>query len=196
MTLRIDAPVWPAHGLRFSHLVSDLSWRDAVTELQDFAARLGLDERFFDGDHQDVPETAYAACVAAGAVPTPGRELVRVLARTGQRLPKRKGERCLARRVDGLPGLTAPHLLDVVRSPHRDDAATARGWAALGRDAAGAFTVLDGGTGSHGSRAALGHLRVWVPEGAAPGGEELAGLGVRVNEGENRVVLVRLDLGG
>ena len=192
MTLRIDAPVWPAHGTRFSHLVSDLSWRDAVGELQEFAARVGLDRRFFDGDHHDVPEDLHAACVAAGAVPTPGRELVRALVATGQRLPKRKDERCLDRRVDGLPGLELPHLLDVVRSPHRPAGDTTRGWVALERDGAGGFTVVDGGTGSHGSARPVGHLRVWVPGGASPEGVELPGPGLRVRAGENRLVLVRL----
>src|SRR4051794_40832118 len=88
----IDPPGWPAHGRLWSHLASDTS----LEELHSFARRAGLPERGFEGDHYDVPEERYAAVVAAGAVPVPGRELVRRLQRSGLRRPKRRGERVLA----------------------------------------------------------------------------------------------------
>jgi hypothetical protein len=101
----IDPPGWPAHGRRWSHLASDTS----LEELHAFARRTGLPERGFEGDHYDVPEERYPALVAAGAVPVPGRELIRRLQRSGLRRPKRRGERVVAsfphaaqRRVDTL----------------------------------------------------------------------------------------------
>jgi hypothetical protein len=88
----IDPPGWPAHGRLWSHLASDVS----LEELHAFAQRVGLPSRSFEGDHYDVPEERYAALVAAGALPVPGRELVRRLQRSGLRRPKRRGERVLA----------------------------------------------------------------------------------------------------
>jgi hypothetical protein len=88
----IDPPGWPAHGRLWSHLASDVS----LEELHAFARRTGVPERSFEGDHYDVPEERYPAMVAAGALPIPGRELVRRLQRSGLRRPKRRGERVLA----------------------------------------------------------------------------------------------------
>ena len=123
MTVFIDPPMWPAHGRLFSHLISDTS----VAELHALARRVGLPERAFDGDHYDVPEERYAACVAAGAVPVSGTELARVLRDSGLRFPKRKGERSLSRTENGLAAATdAPHVLDVIASPReREDAGAA-----------------------------------------------------------------------
>jgi hypothetical protein len=88
----IDPPGWPAHGRLWSHVASDVS----LDELHAFARRAGVPERSFEGDHYDVPEERYPAMVAAGALPVPGRELVRRLQRSGLRRPKRRGERVLA----------------------------------------------------------------------------------------------------
>src|SRR3954471_18694172 len=88
----IDPPGWPAHGGLWSHLGSAPS----RGELHAFARRAGVPDRSFEGDHYDVPEERYAAMVAAGALPVPGRELVRRLQRSGLRRPKRRGERVLA----------------------------------------------------------------------------------------------------
>lgn len=85
MTVLIDPPTWPARGRLWSHLVSDASYE----ELHDFARRCGLPERGFDRDHYDVPGEHYAALVAAGAVPTPSRELVARLTAAGLR--RRRG---------------------------------------------------------------------------------------------------------
>ena len=93
MAVLIDPPRWPAHGRVWSHLVSDVS----LTELHTFAEAHGIPRRGFEGDHYDVPESMYAALVAAGARPVSGRDLLRSLQRTGMRLRKRRGERGLAR---------------------------------------------------------------------------------------------------
>lgn len=110
----IDPPTWPAHGMLWSHLISDSS----LEELHAFARGAGVPERSFEGDHYDVPDQRYAELVAAGAVPVGNRELARALTASGLRFRKRKGERPLARVVDGLPAVGGPHVLDVVASPH------------------------------------------------------------------------------
>ncbi len=92
MALLIDPPRFAAHGRRWSHLVSDVSF----TELHAFAAALGLNRRMFEGDHYDIPEERYHQVVAAGAVPVDSRELLRRLRAAGLRRPKRRGETVLA----------------------------------------------------------------------------------------------------
>lgn len=87
--LLIDPPAWPAHGRLWSHLVSDTSF----DELHAFAEGAGIPRRGFEGDHYDVPEELHDAVVAAGAVATDGRELVKRLQRSGLRISKRKHER-------------------------------------------------------------------------------------------------------
>jgi protein-L-isoaspartate O-methyltransferase len=82
MTVLIDEPKWWFRGRRWSHLVSDLS----IDELHEFASRVGIPERGFQGDHYDVPEEYYDTLVAAGAVPTPSRELLRRLKEAGLRI--------------------------------------------------------------------------------------------------------------
>ena len=64
MPVYIDPPLWPAHGTRFSHLVSDTSY----DELHAFASRLGVPGRAFDRDHYDVRAGLYDDAVAAGEV--------------------------------------------------------------------------------------------------------------------------------
>lgn len=78
----IDEPLWWFRGRRWSHMVSDTS----IEELQDFADGVGIPRRGFQGDHYDVPEEYYDDMVAAGAVPTPSRELLRRLKAAGLRL--------------------------------------------------------------------------------------------------------------
>ena len=82
MTVLIDPPLWPAHGRLWSHLVSD----NSLTELHAFAAAHGIPERGFDLDHYDVPDSAYAALVAAGAVPVGAGDLLRRLRASGLRV--------------------------------------------------------------------------------------------------------------
>ncbi|KRE79272.1 DUF4031 domain-containing protein [Arthrobacter sp. Soil763] len=86
MAVYLDPPLWPAHGTRFSHLISDSS----LEELHAFARAAGIPERAFDGDHYDVAEARYDALVAAGAVPVEGRVLVRKLIGSGLRIPARR----------------------------------------------------------------------------------------------------------
>jgi hypothetical protein len=85
MTVLIDPPVWPAHGMLWSHLVSDAS----LDELHAFAVANDVPTRAFDLDHYDVPEPRYDDLVAAGAQPVPGKELVSRLIDSGLRIKAR-----------------------------------------------------------------------------------------------------------
>ena len=75
MTILIDKPLWHFKGERFSHLVSDSSFE----ELHDFAAKLGLPEQAFHGDHYDIPERFWQRAIDLGATATDSREVVRRL---------------------------------------------------------------------------------------------------------------------
>ena len=112
----IDIPIWAAQGTVFAHLVSDTSFE----ELHEFAARVGMPRGAFDGDHYDVPERRYAACLAAGATRVTGVELVRRVNASGLRLRKRKGEKGIHRWL-GTPigeGVTADIDLVACRCSH------------------------------------------------------------------------------
>ena len=63
MTILVDPPKWPAHGMLWGHLVSD----ESLDELHAFAQGLGIPERGFDRDHYDFPESKLDDLVAAGA---------------------------------------------------------------------------------------------------------------------------------
>ncbi len=82
VTVLIDEPRWWFRGRRWSHLVSD----ESLDELHAFAATVGIPLRGFQGDHYDVPEDYHAEMLAAGAVATPSRDLVRALRGAGLRL--------------------------------------------------------------------------------------------------------------
>lgn len=86
MTILIDPPSVPWRGRLWSHLASDTSF----AELHEFAAAMGIPERGFDGDHYDVPAELWDDLVAAGAVPTRSRDLVRALHAAGLRRRKRR----------------------------------------------------------------------------------------------------------
>lgn len=92
----VDPPRWPAHGRLWSHLVSDTS----LSELHAFAAGVGIPRRGFEGDHYDVPQERYADIVNAGARVSDIRQVVEALRRSGLRMPKRKGDRGVARVLD------------------------------------------------------------------------------------------------
>lgn len=115
MTIWIDPPAWPAHGRLWSHLVSDTSY----VELHDFAAAQGIPRRGFEGDHYDVPEERYAALVAAGAQEVPGKEIVRILQRSGLRIQKRKHEKVI-HSVPGAAWLPPGSRADVITSRQED----------------------------------------------------------------------------
>lgn len=82
----IDEPMWWYRGRKWSHLVSDT----AFDELHAFALAAGIPRHAFQGDHYDVPQEYYADMVAAGAMPTPSRELVRRIRAAGLRLSPAK----------------------------------------------------------------------------------------------------------
>ena len=81
MTILVDQAVWPWRGLRWAHLVSD----ESVDELHEFAARLGIERRRFQGDHYDGPAEMRERAIALGATPVDARELVRRLRAAGLR---------------------------------------------------------------------------------------------------------------
>ena len=82
MAILVDRAVWPWRGRRWAHLVSDRSYE----ELHAFARRLGLERRWFQGDHYDVPTEYRAVAIALGAEPVDARHLVRRLRSAGLRL--------------------------------------------------------------------------------------------------------------
>jgi hypothetical protein len=82
MTVLVDPAVWPWRGRRWAHLVSDESY----DELHAMAARLGIERRWFQGDHYDVPAEVRELAIALGAVPVPSRVLVRRLIDAGLRV--------------------------------------------------------------------------------------------------------------
>lgn len=49
------------------------------------AAALGIERRWFQGDHYDVPEDHRERAIALGAVPVSSRELIRRLLDSGLR---------------------------------------------------------------------------------------------------------------
>lgn len=88
MAILIDPPLWPAHGMLWSHLVSDESY----DELHDFARATGLARRSFDLDHYDVAERHVERLIAAGATYVDPRDLVRRLQASGLRVRQRDRE--------------------------------------------------------------------------------------------------------
>jgi hypothetical protein len=82
MAVLVDEPRWWWRGRRWCHLVSDTS----LEELHDFATRVDIPRRAFQGDHYDVPEEHRAEVVTAGAIEVGSRELVRRLRAGGLRL--------------------------------------------------------------------------------------------------------------
>lgn len=84
MAILVDPAVWPWRGRVWAHLVSDISY----DELHEFAGRLGLPRRAFQGDHYDVPAAVRDRAIGFGAEPVPARELVARLTGAGLRRPK------------------------------------------------------------------------------------------------------------
>ncbi len=82
----VDPAVWPWRGQRWSHLVSDVSY----DELHDFAARLGVPRRAFQGDHYDIPASLRQSALALGAEAVSARELLTRLKAAGLRRPARR----------------------------------------------------------------------------------------------------------
>ncbi len=172
MAILIDPPRPEAHGRRWSHLVSDTS----LAELHAFARSVGIPERGFEGDHYDVPEEHYRAVVAAGARPTPPRDLIRALRESGLRMQKRRGDKGVARAVGVrfVDGTSAD--VDLIRSDREADDARVFAAMAFVRDATGDLAVV------HSIRRG---------EWGAPGGWREPGESVR----ENAVREVREETG-
>lgn len=84
MTVLVDRAIWRWRGRRWAHLVSDRSYE----ELHDFAARLGLERAWFQGDHYDVPAAVREEALALGAEPVDATELVVRLRAAGLRRPR------------------------------------------------------------------------------------------------------------
>ncbi len=85
MAILVDSARWPFKGRRFAHLVSDTS----LAELHAFAARLGLPDRAFSGDHYDIPADVREQALLLGARAVPSREVVESLRAAGLRRRKR-----------------------------------------------------------------------------------------------------------
>jgi hypothetical protein len=81
----VDPAVWPWRGRLWAHLVSDESY----DELHDFAGRLGVPRRGFQGDHYDIPAVLREHALALGAEDVTARELLRRLQGAGLRRPRR-----------------------------------------------------------------------------------------------------------
>jgi hypothetical protein len=92
VTILVDAAIWPHRGRRFAHLVSDRS----EAELHAFAIRLGLQRRWYQGDHYDIPSEVRERAIALGAEPVGAAELVRRVRaaglRNGSRVRRLPGE--------------------------------------------------------------------------------------------------------
>ena len=84
MAVLVDPAVWPWRGQRWSHLVSDVSY----DELHEFAGRLGVPRRAFQGDHYDIPAALRGLAIELGAEAVPARELLTRLRGAGLRRPK------------------------------------------------------------------------------------------------------------
>ena len=81
MGILVDGAHWPWRGRMWAHLISDTS----IEELQEFAERLDLPPRAFQGDHYDVTDELRDCAIAEGAVPVDSRTIVRALRAAGLR---------------------------------------------------------------------------------------------------------------
>ena len=77
----VDSPLWWWRGRRWAHMISDSGY----DELHRFAQGLGKHRLAFQGDHYDVDEEMRTAAVAAGAMATDCRDLLRRLRAAGLR---------------------------------------------------------------------------------------------------------------
>jgi len=81
MAILVDTAVWTWRDRKWAHLVSDTSF----DELHRFADKLGLERRWFQGDHYDVPADLRVRAVRLGAQPVTSAEIVRRLRASGLR---------------------------------------------------------------------------------------------------------------
>ncbi|MGI8491903.1 MAG: DUF4031 domain-containing protein [Acidimicrobiales bacterium] len=98
----VDEARWAWRGRRWAHLVSDSSYE----ELHEFAHRLGIPPRAFQGDHYDVPTELRCRALSMGATAVDSRELVVRLREAGLRRRPPTSRSGAPRR--GLAGPAAP----------------------------------------------------------------------------------------
>lgn len=134
----VDEARWVWQDRRWAHLCSTTD----IAELHDFAEAIGKRRVGFQGDHYDVDEAERERALAAGAVPTSSREIVRALRAAGLRRSAAKPklghaltERCQLAHVGNL--LSASRCLS--RQPR----------AALGAAAASVFSQHFAPVGHH-----------------------------------------------
>jgi predicted metal-dependent HD superfamily phosphohydrolase len=119
----VDPASWRWRGRLWAHLVSDTSYQ----ELHEFAERLGVPRRAFQGDHYDVPSEYREQAIALGASSVSSRELVGRLRGAGlrRRLPGTPVARAWTAAVERLGGdagaaaRTSAELERRYREPHR-----------------------------------------------------------------------------
>lgn len=134
MTIRVDAAIWPWRERLWAHLVSD----ESLDELHEFAVSIGVRRVSFQGDHYDIDTDTRIEAIAAGAVRTDARDLVRGLRAAGLRRPPRQriepwiqhawradvGDGATARRLMA-PATRHPdvmmHVVDTLAAAHRLD---------------------------------------------------------------------------
>lgn len=81
MAILVDEAHWPWRGRMWAHLISDTS----AEELHSFAARLGIPDRAFQGDHYDITDELRDCAIAEGARPVDSRTIVTALRAAGLR---------------------------------------------------------------------------------------------------------------
>ena len=84
MAVLVDPANWPWRDRLWAHLVSDSSY----AELHEFAERLEIPRRAFQGDHYDIPAELRPRAIELGALPVTGRELIQRLLASGLRKPR------------------------------------------------------------------------------------------------------------
>lgn len=81
MALLVDQAHWPWRDRMWCHLISDTS----LDELHSFAAKLGVPERGFQGDHYDLPHDLRVQAIEHGAREVSSREIILALRAAGLR---------------------------------------------------------------------------------------------------------------
>jgi len=76
MTIYVDDAIWPYRGTLYCHMMTDGN----ISELHDFAMRLGLKRGWFQdkpsGAHYDLSQNKRFQAIRLGAVAVSGRELL------------------------------------------------------------------------------------------------------------------------
>ena len=81
MAILIDQAQWPWRDWLWCHMISDTS----VSELKEFAQKMGIPERGFQGDHFDLPEHMRSVAIEHGAREVSSREILQALYGAGLR---------------------------------------------------------------------------------------------------------------